>query len=340
MYIMEEEIKRYLRKKFKKLKKRNIYLEEEEIDKLAKKYAALQLNIREIMKLIDKDEEKFLENYRKTQELREQYINKIEENKELEDIPLEYAGVNLDKETAEIMKVEETNDAKDLKDSLTEVSKLDPKLEEMNYTDKQILNAEKEIDKLYQATRDDKSEYQKDSSSKVKKKMEYLEDIGKLTEEEKDTVGEIVEESTSTDEIIEKVDENFEEEDAHSIYDLLEEETPINETEIEKKEDNKINPFDETPEETTEEVNKEVDEDEEDLEDMFIPEDEEETYEEEQEEIYEEEKPKVLTKRRIEVEENEDNNEEGSVGLLSLSVILSTILVILIGLIITITILK
>ena len=225
MYIMEEEIKRYLRKKFKKLKKRNIYLEEEEIDKLAKKYAALQLNIREIMKMIDKDEEKFLENYRKTQELREQYINKIEENKEIEDIPLEYAGVKLDKETAEIMKVEETNDAKDLKDSLTEVSKLDPKLEEMNYTDKQILNAEKEIDKLYQATRDDKNEYQKDSSSKVKKKMEYLEDIGKLTEEEKDTVGEIVEESTTTDEIIEKVDENFEEDETHSIYDLIEEET-------------------------------------------------------------------------------------------------------------------
>ena len=333
MYIMEEEIKRYLRKKFKKLKKRNIYLEEEEIDKLAKKYAALQLNIREIMKMIDKDEEKFLENYRKTQELREQYINKIEENKELEDIPLEYAGVNLDKETAEIMKVEETNDAKDLKDSLTEVSKLDPKLEEMNYTDKQILNAEKEIDKLYQATRDDKSEYQRDNSSKVKKKMEYLEDIGKLTEEEKDTVGEIVEESTSTDEIIEKADENFEEEDAHSIYDLLEEETPINETEIEKTEENNINPFDETPVE-------EKDEDEEDLEDMFIPEeDEEKTYEEEVE-VYEEEKPKVFTKRRIEVEENEDNNEEGSVGLLSLSVILSTILVILIGLIITITILR
>ena len=320
MYIMEEEIKRYLRKKFKKLKKRNIYLEEEEIDKLAKKYAALQLNIREIMKMIDKDEEKFLENYRKTQELREQYINKIEENKEIEDIPLEYAGVKLDKETAEIMKVEETNDAKDLKDSLTEVSKLDPKLEEMNYTDKQILNAEKEIDKLYQATRDDKNEYQKDSSSKVKKKMEYLEDIGKLTEEEKDTVGEIVEESTTTDEIIEKVDENFEEDETHSIYDLIEEETPINESNIEKTEDNDINPFDETPEED-------------DLEEMFDEEEQqEETYEEEQVEEYEEEKTKVLTKKIKEVEEN---NEEGSVGLLSLSVILSTILVILIGLVIT-----
>ena len=328
MYIMEEEIKRYLRKKFKKLKKRNIYLEEEEIDKLAKKYAALQLNIREIMKMIDKDEEKFLENYRKTQELREQYINKIEENKEIEDIPLEYAGVKLDKETAEIMKVEETNDAKDLKDSLTEVSKLDPKLEEMNYTDKQILNAEKEIDKLYQATRDDKNEYQKDSNSKVKKKMEYLEDIGKLTEEEKDTVGEIVEESTTTDEIIEKVDENFEEDETHSIYDLIEEETPINESNIEKTEDNDTNPFDETPEEDKED----------DLEEMFDEEEQqEETYEEEQVEEYEEEKPKVLTKK---IKEAEENNEEGSVGLLSLSVILSTILVILIGLVITLLLVK
>ena len=101
-------------------------------------------------------------------------------------------------------------------------------------------------------------------------------------------------------------------------------ETPINESNIEKTEDNDINPFDETPEED-------------DLEEMFDEEEQQEETEEEQVEEYEEEKPKVFTKKITEVEEN---NEEGSVGLLSLSVILSTILVILIGLVITLLLVK
>ena len=44
--------------------------------------------------------------------------------------------------------------------------------------------------------------------------------------------------------------------------------------------------------------------------------------------------------REDEDEGAEENNEEGSVGLLSLSVILSTILVILIGLVITLLLVK
>ena len=106
--------------------------------------------MRDVMKMIDKDEEKFLENYKKTQELRKEYINKLEENKELEDIPLEYTGFDMDKETAEILKIEDTDDAKELKSSLIETSKQDPKVEDMHYTDKQVLKLEHEIDDIYQ----------------------------------------------------------------------------------------------------------------------------------------------------------------------------------------------
>ena len=148
--MREEVIRRYILDKIKKLKKQGIYIKEEELEEEIQKYASSKDNMRDVMKMIDKDEEKFLENYKKTQELRKEYINKLEENKELEDIPLEYTGFDMDKETAEILKIEDTDDAKELKSSLIETSKQDPKVEDMHYTDKQVLKLEHEIDDIYQ----------------------------------------------------------------------------------------------------------------------------------------------------------------------------------------------
>lgn len=289
-------IRNYILKKIDKLKAHGIYIDKDKIETAVNKYSYIQGNMRDIMKQIDKDAEELLENYKTIQQLREEYIKKLEVNKDLKDIPLEYSGIKLDTETEELMKIGNIKDSEKLKESLVDSTKIDPTMEDLNLTDKQVLNAKKEIFDLYQDTEIDKHDYLKDSSSLVNKKLDYLEDTGKVTENEKNILSEIVVTSTSTDEMVDQIENNFEEEKQKDMYEIINEETPIENTNME----NTI-----TKDPTEIEETSSIESNQEELNDMF---DDEQSSEEKEE--LQEEKPKQFVKVEDNIESNEESSEE------------------------------
>ena len=228
-------IREYILYKTKELKKHNIYLSEEQIEKAVEKYKDLPWNMRDIEKQIDKDINEIIEQQKLQQQLRDSVLEKIEANKELEneEIPIEYIDKDMDKETKDIMNINNVENIDDLKSEIKEAVDKDPSLAKPTLTDKQVLTAKNEIYRVYQDTEIDKNEYQKDSSTMIKKKMEYLKDQGELTEQEKDKIGDIVEKSSTTDEVINKVENNFEETDTHDIYETTNDE--LNDMFVEKE---------------------------------------------------------------------------------------------------------
>lgn len=310
----EVAIREYFLYKIERLKKKNIYLDKEQINKAVDKYASKPWNMRDIEKQIDKDIEEILANNEILNQLREETIKKIDANKEISDLPLEYTGIEISNETADMMKIKDASTPEELKENINEASKTSPTLDDLKYTDKQILNAKSEIFKTYQDTEIDKNDYQKDSSTMIKKKMEYLKDKGEVTEKETEKVDEIVEKSSTTDQVINKVRNNFEENDAHDIYETINEDTPIEESGIKQTTNNpNINPFD----------NKE-----DQLNDMFVekqpPKEVKETSKE---------KPKTYIKTEI----PNEGTESGFVSLVLISISILIVMAIIIGTLLVIT---
>lgn len=313
-------IREYILYKAKDLKKHNVYLTEEQIEKAVEKYNELPWNMRDIEKQIDKDVDELLEQQKLQRDLRDAVLDKIEANKELEneEIPLEYIDENMDKETKDIMNVKDVENIDDLKYEIKEATDIEPSLADPALTDKQMLTAKSEIYRIYQDTETDKKEYQKDSSTMIQKKVDYLKDRGEITEEDEEKLDDIVEESKTTTEMIRKVGNRFEESEAHDIYDTINQDTPLNESGIEKTENNpNINPFDE---------NQQNDE----LNAMFA---EEKTNEEEYTQSPEsKEKPKVFVKTEI----PNNGNESGYAAIISIGISIIFIMSLIIGAIIRI----
>lgn len=307
MDAMKEAIRRYIEFKIKDLKRHDIYLSDEEIEKAVDKYSSMQANMGEIQKEIDKDVDELIEQKKIQDEYKEALLNKIEANKELEneEIPLEYIDTDIDKERADIMNIDDVDNIDDLKYALETADDFEPSLVNPPLTDEQLLTAKNETYKLYQDTEEDKKEYQKDPSTMIQKKMEYQKDQGEVVEEDEEKVDEIVEESKTTDEMVEKIGDNFEETDAHDIYETVNEDTPLTESGIEKTvNDPNVNPFSDRMDNS-------------ELSDMF-----EEEIEKEQElnkAPEEKEKPKVLIKQ------DNTNNIEGSIDAITLVVIVISI---------------
>ena len=308
-------IREYILYKAKKLKQYDIYLTDEQVELAVEKYNELQWNMRDIEKEIDKDAEKLIQQQKLQQQLRDAALEKIEANKELEneEIPLEYIDENMDKETKDIMNVKDVENIDDLKYEIKEATNIEPSLANPALTDKQMLTAKSEIYRIYQDTETDKKEYQKDTSAMIQKKTEYLKDRGEITEEDEEKVDDIVEESKTTTEMVGKVGNEFKQTEAHDMYETINQDTPLNESGIEKTENNpNINPFDEIPQ--NDELN-----------DMFA---EEETKEDEYS-ISPEEKGQARVYVRTEVPNN--STESGYTAIISIGISIIFVMSLIIG---------
>lgn len=318
----ENAIREYIEFKHKELNKHNIYLEKEKIDKAVEKYSSMEGNMGDIQKQIDKDVDELIEQTKIQIELKEAYLNKINANKDLEneDIPLEYINADVDKEMADIMNIKDVSNIDDLKYEIKESEELDPSLENQVLTDKQVLDAQNETYKLFQDTKEDENEYQKDSSSMIQKKTEILKDNKEITEEDKDKIDEVMKTSTTTDEMVDKIGTNFNESEAHDMYEIINQDTPLNESSIEKTiNDPEINPFyDENDHSELNEMFKEEVEKEQELTNSSD----------------EKSKPKVFVKT-----DNASNNE-GSIGIMTIATIISILIITIIGFITAYSLIK
>ena len=126
--------------------------------------------------------------------------------------------------------------------------------------------------------------------------------------------------STTTDEMVDKIGTNFNESEAHDMYEIINQDTPLNESSIEKTiNDPEINPFyDENDHSELNEMFKEEVEKEQDLTNSSN----------------EKSKPKVFVKT-----DNASNNE-GSIGIMTIATIISILIITIIGFITAYSLIK
>lgn len=227
-------IRYYVIEKRKFLKKIGIEITDEEFEKLIDKFSEKRLGTLELIHEIDDEFKQIIEDYYEQKDLIKSYIDKLEANKELKDLPLEYSGITLNSQDIDLMRIEDAETPEDLEESLDNASNRQPLLESFRLSDKQFLDAKRKSYELYQDTLEDKNEEIKDPSIKTKKKIQYLKDSGELTEEEQEKINVILTESSTTSDITEKVEEQFGKEKAHKMYEIIRDCTPIEKEGIKK----------------------------------------------------------------------------------------------------------
>ena len=220
-------IRYYVLEKVEMLKKIGIEVEEEQFEKLIDEFSEKRLGTLELIHEIDDEFKKIIEEYYEQKDLIESYLEKIEVNKDLQDLPLEYSGITLNNQDIDLMRIEDSETPEELEETLQTASNRQPLIENVRLTDEEFLEARRKAYELYQGSLEDTTEEIKDPSVKVRKKIEYLKDSGELTEEEHEQLDSILTDAKTPDEIVEKINEEFGEEKAHKMYEVLRDCSPV-----------------------------------------------------------------------------------------------------------------
>ena len=227
-------IRYYVLEQVQKLKKLGIEIKEEEFEKLIDEFSEKRLGTLELIHEIDDEFKKLLKDYYTQKDLYKTLMDKLEENRELQELPLEYSGITLNSQDIDLMRIEETETPEELEEVLETTANKQPTLETFRLTDKEFLEAKRKTYELYQDTLEDSNAEIKDPSIKVRKKIEYLKDFGKLTKNEQQTLDKILSETSEQKEIPNKLKEAFGEEKSHRMYEIIRECTPIKKEGIKK----------------------------------------------------------------------------------------------------------
>ena len=227
-------IRYYVLEQVQKLKKLGIEIKEEEFEKLIDEFSEKRLGTLELIHEIDDEFKKLLKDYYTQKDLYKTLMNKLEENRELQELPLEYSGITLNSQDIDLMRIEETETPEELEEVLETTANKQPTLETFRLTDKEFLEAKRKTYELYQDTLEDSNAEIKDPSIKVRKKIEYLKDSGELTKKEQQTLDKILSETSEQKDIPNKLKEAFGEEKSHRMYEIIRECTPIEKEGIKK----------------------------------------------------------------------------------------------------------
>ena len=198
-------IRYYVLEQVQKLKKLGIEIKEEEFEKLIDEFSEKRLGTLELIHEIDDEFKKLLKDYYTQKDLYKTLMDKLEENRELQELPLEYSGITLNSQDIDLMRIEETETPEELEEVLETTANKQPTLETFRLTDKEFLEAKRKTYELYQDTLEDSNAEIKDPSIKVRKKIEYLKDFGKLTKNEQQTLDKILSETSEQKEIPNKL---------------------------------------------------------------------------------------------------------------------------------------
>ena len=227
-------IRYYVLEQVQKLKKIGIEIKEEEFEKLIDEFSEKRLGTLELIHEIDDEFKKLLKDYYTQKELMKTLMDKIEENRELQELPLEYSGITLNNQDIDLMRIEESETPEELEEILETTTNKQPTLETFRMTDDEFLEAKRKTYELYQDTLEDSNAEKKEPTVKTKKKIEYLKDSGELTADEQQKLDTILKETSEQKELPKKLKEAFGEEKSHKMFEIIKDCTPIEKEGIKK----------------------------------------------------------------------------------------------------------
>ena len=227
-------IRYYLSEKIKELKKIGIEINEEEFNKLIEKLSEKKMGTQDLIYEINQEIRKIIEEYYNKKDLVDTYMKKIEQNKEIKDLPIEYLGITLNKQDIDLIRISSAATPSELEDSLKLAYNNKTTLNKYRLTDKEFERTKKTAFELYKSTLEDENDVIADPNIMLRKRLKYIKDSGILTSEEHQLLDNIIEKEKTPIEIIESINETFGSDKSHEIFEIYRECSPNEKTGIKK----------------------------------------------------------------------------------------------------------
>ena len=221
-------IENYILNIREKLKSFGIELTDDQINRVINRYLDSSDPIEEVVRQIDSLTAGLIEDFNK----RQQEQIKIEDMKDLQDLPLQYTGITLNNQDIDLMMIAGANNLQELRYALSRITNITFPLDDTELTEEQFKVVRQQVYDLYLETLISRNEYIKNRKIEITKKIEYLKASGKITYEESVMIDNIISSSTSIDQIIERFSKTFSQDKIHTIYETLRDFSPIEKTGI------------------------------------------------------------------------------------------------------------
>lgn len=152
-------------------------------------------------------------------------------DKQLHLLQVQYNGITLNNQDIDLMLIAGSNNIHELKLALSKITNINYPIEEINPTEEEFIALRQRVYNLYLDTLTSRPDYIKGKGIELKRKIDYLKESGILTEEELKIIDEILAQSKSKEEIIQKLNERLPEK-VHDIFITLRDFSPIEKTGI------------------------------------------------------------------------------------------------------------
>ena len=198
-----------------------------QINSVINRFTNSSASTEEIIEEIDVLMEEFIANFNRMQELRKAYMEKVDANSQLEDLPLEYSGITLNAQDIDLMLIESASTPEELIEAINNANNLTLDLSSLSFTDEQFAYAKDNAYRLYLSSLEDKNAFIRNPAIKLIRKLDYLRNSGLLSEEELTVFDEIIHNPGDNNTLVEKISTTFGEDKAHEIFKKIHECSPI-----------------------------------------------------------------------------------------------------------------
>ena len=151
------------------------------------------------------------------------------EDKQLHLLQVQYNGITLNNQDIDLMLIAGANNIYELKVALSKITNIKYPIEEMNLTESEFIVLRQRVYDLYLETLTSRPEYIMNKGIELKRKVDYLKASGILSNEEINIVNEILSQSKSKEEIVQRLNERLPDR-VNDIYMTLKDFSPIEKT--------------------------------------------------------------------------------------------------------------
>ena len=127
------------------------------------------------------------------------------EDKQLHLLQVQYNGITLNNQDIDLMLIAGANNIYELKVALSKITNIKYPIEEMNLTESEFIVLRQRVYDLYLETLTSRPEYIMNKGIELKRKVDYLKASGILSNDEINIVNEILSQSKSKEEIVQRL---------------------------------------------------------------------------------------------------------------------------------------
>ncbi len=220
-------IENYILNMGNQLKSSGISVTDDQINHVMDRYLSSNDSIEEIIKQIDELVANFVEDFNRRQQERANLTEKMTKMHDLQDLPPQYTGITLNNQDIDLMLIAGANNFQELQEALSKITNINVSLNTLELTEEQFELTRQQVYDVYLDTLTSRNDFIKNRNIELTRKIQYLKYSGKITPEESTMLDEIISSSSGIDQIVERLNQTFNPEKIHTIYETIRDFSPI-----------------------------------------------------------------------------------------------------------------